>query len=105
METSSVHVLEQGILGHVVKGHFMRPAAFFMQANPIPVAVAVNITDVYPQGSADAGESKYEDRNERMVPEASDRRGVDRVEQLPRVGCGKHGRLALGNNDFGAAYG
>src|SRR5438552_6505734 len=68
----------------MVAGHRMLLATLLAQPYPKPTVLNVHIVDRHTERGADAGERVNHEANQSAVPQASDRRYIDAVEERAR---------------------
>src|SRR5436190_22013255 len=68
----------------MVAGHRMLLATLLAQPYPNPTVLNVHIVDRHTERGADAGERVNHEGNQSAVPQASDRRYMDAVEERAR---------------------
>lgn len=95
-----VQVLLQG----VVAGHRMGLAALFLQADPQPPILRVDVLDAHGQGRADPGEGEHHQADQGPIAPADRRVGLDARQQLPGLGRVEHRGLAGAHAVPGAAH-
>lgn len=93
-QAGAVDVGGQGVFEIVVGGHGMILAALLVQPQPQPPILREHVLDLHTQAGADAREAVNHKRDQRPVPQPRRRRGVDRVQQRPRLGRLEHRGLA-----------
>jgi hypothetical protein len=84
---------------------FVVLAAFFLEPEPRPLSVRVEVLDVHAGHSADASEAENHDGDDRTVAQADQCRGVDTVEEFAGVIGGQDGRLSTLHDVTRAAHG
>ena len=82
-KTASFQIRVKSSLERVVRRHVMALAALFMQAQPEPPPLAVDILDIHRKRRPDAGEAEQENPNQRPVAQPGDGFIRNAVQQMP----------------------
>jgi len=85
--------------------HGVLLAALLVQTNPQAPVLRVSVLNAHVDRRADAREGIDHEANQGAVAQADDRRGVDGVEKLPRLGRIEHRRLAAPHDVARPAHG
>lgn len=69
----------------MVAGHIVALASFFVQADPKPPVLRVNVLNLHPERSADASEAEHHEADQRPIAQAGGCGDVDGVKELARL--------------------